>query len=188
MEKDKSELAFELSAIKDNILTYLGAAPKQIHDDDPHALEWLTLNLGKLLLWVSPHLDDHSTPRTVQEVTERANTVFALGEQFRLLGLRLIEGRKQQEQFGAKENERRLEELESYVAGLHSQFGEVGKKILKKMTKAGPLCLALCAALLFTGCGRPCHRRFFAVETRPVIVRAVVVHPHAVYLAKGGPR
>lgn len=80
--------------ISRNLLIYLAKIPARLAQcqnltpDTRRLLAELCLDWGNCLLWIQPHLEPDG-PRHEQPLSEHAQTIWALGKQFRAVGLAL---------------------------------------------------------------------------------------------------
>ena len=109
--------------LSQEFLSYLSRIPKTLKEHGPSQCGYFALDLGKCLTWVSGHLEPQ-VRQSYQPLEEKPETLFALGEQFRQVGLHLID-RSAENRAAALDHirhnlegiERRLAAVEAYHAG-----------------------------------------------------------------------
>jgi hypothetical protein len=91
------------------ILAYLGNVPRELDAQGTAAAADTAIKIGNCLLWMHGHIapDEH---KIEQPLDEPAQTVWALGKQFRAVGLKLWDKPK------SSKLETRVEYLESCIA------------------------------------------------------------------------
>lgn len=81
------------------VLSYLGSLPKLLHDEGSEAAGKVAVQLGNLLLWIHPDIAPGEA-KIEQPLDEHPQTVWALGKQFREVGLKLWDNPKQKDNLG----------------------------------------------------------------------------------------
>ena len=87
----KSDPALELATVRSEILSYCEPLPKIIKAHGPASLGCVALSVGKCFNWIGPIVDGYSLTQPLPGV--HVPTVSELGEQLRLIGLDLMNGR-----------------------------------------------------------------------------------------------
>lgn len=81
--------ARKLASVRKEIITYCESLPQFIRTHGRDSVGWLSLQLGKCLLWIGPTLDQYSLVQPMPGQT--VATVSTLGEELRVIGLQLIQ-------------------------------------------------------------------------------------------------
>lgn len=106
------------------LLTYLSHLPAKVQKDEITAAE-LALSLGNALLWIEAWLEPDAI-HAEQTLDETAQTVFALGKQFRQAALRSMQNRKSADLAGqvaqaVDEQNARLDRMEKTMLAFLAQ-------------------------------------------------------------------
>lgn len=89
-----SDPVFELATVRSEIINYCEPLPKIIKAHGPASLGCVALSVGKCFNWIGPTLDRYTLTQPLPGV--HVPTVAHLGEELRLIGLDLMDGRNGQ--------------------------------------------------------------------------------------------
>lgn len=82
----------EQNTVRRSFLTYLAKLPSKLAKETPpesrRLVAGVCLDLGNLMLWLQPHVEP-GAPNHEQPLNETAQSLWALGTQFRAVGLHL---------------------------------------------------------------------------------------------------
>ncbi|HEX3628824.1 MAG TPA: hypothetical protein VH280_25735 [Verrucomicrobiae bacterium] len=121
--------------VKKSILEFLGNHPRHLLVHGPQGAGDLSLALGKLLVWIAKQYDDDHGPNFRAPVAsgERAASIWALGEQFKEVGLKLID-------HSPTALEARVIYLQKSLGDLEKQFHAIFRGVVSPLTPA-PICV-----------------------------------------------
>ena len=85
---ENSQLEQTREHIARELLNYLGSLPRELHTEGSEATANVAISIGNFLLWTHSVIEP-GKPSVEVDIHERAETVYALGKQFRAVGLKL---------------------------------------------------------------------------------------------------
>ena len=86
--KQKKDAAYDLAAVQKNLVSFLESQPALIRQHGKNSIGSVSLSLGKCLLWIGPVLDNYRLTYGLPDVLP---TVAQIGEEFRLVGLAILQ-------------------------------------------------------------------------------------------------